>query len=116
MLGSQVSIAPTALQLLGISASYDFPAASLLAPAAHRTALFAWGGTAGWMNETTLLVHDLTKPIALYRWRDDPRLERNLMGEPAALTDPAVTDFAGYLQTVNNLLVRNRVAPRNAPP
>jgi hypothetical protein len=88
----------------------------LLSPAARRSALFAWGGTAGWMNETTLLVHDLTKPIALYRWRDDPRLEHNLLGDPATQTDPAVTDFAGYLETVNNLLVRNRVAPRHAPP
>jgi phosphoglycerol transferase MdoB-like AlkP superfamily enzyme len=115
-LGSQAAIAPTALQLLGISASYDFPATSLLAPAAQRFALFAWGGTAGWINDQSLLVHDLTQPIALYRWRKDPALRENVLGNPAAAGDTAAADFAAYLQTVNNLLVRNRVAPRDAPP
>jgi phosphoglycerol transferase MdoB-like AlkP superfamily enzyme len=113
-LGSQAAIAPTALQLLGISASYDFAASSLLAPAARRFAMFAWGGTAGWMNGQTLLVHDLTQPIGLYRWREDPNLTTNLLGRAA--DDPALTDFPAYLQTVNNLLVRNRVAPRNRAP
>ncbi|HEX7928601.1 MAG TPA: LTA synthase family protein, partial [bacterium] len=115
-LGSQAAIAPTALQMLGISTSYDFAANSLLAPVAQRFGMFAWGGTAGWINDQSLLVHDLTKPIALYRWRDDPTLQNNLWGKPGAAVDAAATDFAAYLQTVNNLLVHNRVAPREAPP
>lgn len=115
-LGSQAAVAPTALHLLGISASHNFAARSLLDPAVRRFSLFAWGGTAGWLDERWLLIHDLTRPIALYRWREDLELKENLLGRPEGHGTSAVTDFAAYLQTVNNLLVRNRLAPPEAPP
>jgi phosphoglycerol transferase MdoB-like AlkP superfamily enzyme len=112
-LGTQVSLAPTALQLLGISAPAAFASNSLLAPAPRRFGLFAWGSQAGWINETWLVVHDLARPIAVYDWRKDPALARNVLGETGGAEHPAVREFSAYLQTVNNLLVRNRVAPRN---
>jgi arylsulfatase A-like enzyme len=108
--GSQTAIAPTVLQLLGVSARHSFAANSLLAPAPGRFGMFAWGGMAGWINDEELLVHDLQRPVALYRWREDPALKRDLLAAPEARA--TVRDFEAYLQTVSSLLVGNRVAPR----
>ncbi|MBI4082842.1 MAG: LTA synthase family protein [Candidatus Lambdaproteobacteria bacterium] len=110
LLGSQVDIAPTALDLLGISAPNSFVGRSLLRPAARRFALFAWGGQAGWLDEQALVIHDLGKPLALYRYREDPALARNLLPTVGA-DDPSVRDFQATLQTLNNLLMENRVFP-----
>jgi len=111
-LGGQPAIAPTALQLLGVSARQSFGANSLLAPAPRRFSLFAWGGTAGWIDEKSLLVHDLSKPLALYHYREDPDLTRNVLAQ-AGPEDATVSEFQGYLQVVNNLLISNRVfSPR----
>ncbi|HUJ73512.1 MAG TPA: sulfatase-like hydrolase/transferase, partial [bacterium] len=120
-LSSQVDVAPTALDLLGIPALGDFVGTDLLHPRAHPFALFAWGGSAGWLTERLLVTHDLTRPLAAYDYVADPLLRHNLLGAApgpaqahAAAGESyaaAIEQFQGYLQTVNNLLVANRVFP-----
>ena len=115
-LGGQVDLAPTVLQLLGISAAQDFAGNSLLAPAARRFVMFGLGGQAAWIDEDTLVLHDLTKTVAAFRYRSDPGLTRNVLPELSrAGPPPAVRDLESYLQATNNLLVRNRVFPANPP-
>jgi arylsulfatase A-like enzyme len=120
-LGSQADIAPTVLDLLHLTALTNFAGHSLLRPASHRYALFAWGGQAGWLDEEALVIHDLQRPLALYHWRTDPGLAHNLLatgaaeaGRPGVKPGP-VHDFQAYLQTVNNLLMENRVYPAQLP-
>ena len=112
-LGSQADMAPTALELLGIEAVVPFAGRSLLAPGAPRFALHAWSNQVGWQEGDWFVVHDLERPIALYRPGDDPRLRHNLVRDRAAAraAAPAVAHLEGYLQTVNNLLLANRTAP-----
>jgi phosphoglycerol transferase MdoB-like AlkP superfamily enzyme len=115
-LGGQVDLAPTVLQLLGLSSVHDFAGNSLLAPAAHRFVMFGLGGQAGWINEDSLVLHDLTRAVALYRYRSDPALARNVLPELSHGGEPeAVRDLQSYLQATNNLLVRNRVFPAQPP-
>jgi arylsulfatase A-like enzyme len=110
LLGSQVDIAPTALDLLGISAPNSFVGRSLVRLAPRRFALFAWGGQAGWLDEQALVIHDLGKPLALYRYREDPALAHDLLPSLGA-ENPSVRDFQSTLQMLNNLLMENRVFP-----
>jgi phosphoglycerol transferase MdoB-like AlkP superfamily enzyme len=115
-LGGQVDLAPTVLQLLGISAAQDFAGNSLLAPARRRFVMFGLGGQAAWLDEDTLLLHDLTRAVAAFRYRADPGLTRNVLPELSrAGTPDTVRDFESYLQATNNLLVRNRVFPPHPP-
>ncbi len=111
-LGGQVDIAPTALQLLGISARQNFAGNSLLAPAPHRFVMFGLGGQAAWLSGDALVLHDLTRPLALYRINGDPGQTRNLLPELSRAGEPEVVrEFQSYLQATNNLLARNRVFP-----
>lgn len=115
--GGQVDIAPTALQLLGISARHNFAGNSLLAPAPHRFVLFGLGGQAAWLSGDSLVLHDLTRPLALYDVRVDPRQTRNLLPEMSRSGEPEVVrQFQSYLQATNNLLARNRVFPPEHKP
>ncbi|MDH5753054.1 MAG: sulfatase-like hydrolase/transferase, partial [Deltaproteobacteria bacterium] len=124
--GSHLDIAPTVLDLLGLSAPHNFLGRPLLAgpgsgagiaPREFR-AMLSWGGQAGWLTGEMLLTHDLKKPLGLFNWRQDPALKHNLLagGGPGgsavvvAGSDP-VAEFQSYLQTTNNLLLTNRVFP-----
>jgi hypothetical protein len=117
VLGSQVDIAQTLLDLLGLPAAHTFAGNSLLRPAPERFALFGWGGQSGWLREDDLLIHDLSKPVAVYRLSP---------GAPAGLALPApevpepgeraVVELQSYLQTLNNLLVENRLSPPSGAP
>jgi len=116
-LGSQVDMAPTALELLGISATQSFAGQSLLHPAAHRFALFNWFGQVGWIDDNVLMVHDLERPLALFDRRADPELRHNLVGpgmRPGQWQE--VADLRAYFQTFNNLLLNNRMAPGEGGP
>lgn len=122
-LGGQATLAPTALDLLAISAPNAFAAYSMLHPVTRPFALLNIGNPYGWITDGSLLLHDLTKPLALYDYRNDPNLQANLLAvatsdsgeEPDA--HRAVQDFQGYLQTMNNLVMENRVFPiRPQPP
>ncbi|MDH4247881.1 MAG: LTA synthase family protein [Deltaproteobacteria bacterium] len=112
VLASQVDMAPTALDLLGITTRNHFVGSSLRerAPRGRRMALLAWGGQAGWLTQEWLLTHDLSKPLGLFRWREDPGLSHNLLTRAGEEPAP-VREFQSFLQTVNNLLLTNRVYP-----
>ncbi len=115
--GGQVDLAPTLLQLLGVPATQDFAGNSLLAPAPHRFVMFGLGGQAGWIDDQALVLHDLTRPLALYHYRSDPGLTRNLLPELSRDGEPEVVrQFQSYLQVTNNLLVRNRLVPPERQP
>lgn len=117
VVGGQVDLAPTLLQLLGVSAPSDFAGNSLLAPAPNRFVMFGLGGQAGWIDEDSLLLHDLARPLALYRYREDPRLLHDRLPELSRTGEPRVVrQFQSYLQATNNLLVRNRVYPPGRRP
>lgn len=117
-LGSQLDVAPTALDLLGLSATASFGGHSLLAPRGPRYAMLAWGAQAGWLTDDGLLVHDLTRPLAYYDWRADPGLKHNLLGKNGDTGAPAeaVREFQSYYQAFNNVLLDNRAAPPDDPP
>ena len=113
-LGSQTDIAATALDLLGISAGHAFAGNSLLRPELPRFAMLGWGNQAGWLRPGSLLIHDTERPLALYRFPvgvgSKVRMELPPPTRPAP-DDPMVVELQGYLQTLNNLLINNRLAP-----
>jgi arylsulfatase A-like enzyme len=113
-LGSQLDIAPTALDLLGLSAAQAFGGQSLLRPAAHRFALFNFYSQVGWLDEDVLLLHDMERPLALFDRHADPGLTTNRLRPGTVLELPEVADVRAYVQTFNNLLVANRMAPGGA--
>jgi arylsulfatase A-like enzyme len=110
--GSHMDLPPTLLDMIGVSASQAFLGHSLLRPALHRYVLFAGGSVAGWLTRSSLLLHDLSKPLALYAYRNDPHLSRNLLRDGAPRAGHAeIRQFQSFLQTANNLLIRGRVFP-----
>jgi len=109
-LGGQADVPATLLDLLDLSTTDAFVGRSLLRPAAPRRVLLALGSNSAWLSESGLLIHDLTRPVAFYRYRSDPALEENLLSAQAP-RPPAVAEFEGYVQTLNNLLLANRVFP-----
>jgi hypothetical protein len=78
-----------------------------------RFAFHAWAGQAGWQEQGWFAILDRERTLALFRPGEDPELKRNLAGAAAERGEAAqVLEHArAYWQTVNNLLLDNRVAP-----
>lgn len=113
-LGSQADLAATALDLLGISARHAFAGNSLLRPELPRFAMLGWGNQAGWLRPGRLLIHDTERPLALYRFPVAVGSTVSMRLPPPvrpAPDDPEVVEMESYLQTLNNLLINNRLAP-----
>jgi len=122
VLGSQIDLAPTVVDLLGVPAEQAFIGRSLLTrpgapPTPPRFALFGWGNQAGWLRDDSLLIHGQERPLAFHRYGPGRTPTPNLIlpGNPDGRGPEgygrSLEEVRGVLQTLNNLLVLNRLVP-----
>lgn len=108
---SQIDILPTIVGKLNIETTVGALGRAIRPDDGSRYSISASGSIYNFATDSLLLVATADSALALYKYRDDTALERNLLSSNPDAGIQIWRRFAAYYQTAVAALVENRVYP-----
>ncbi|OGR11231.1 MAG: hypothetical protein A2341_11410 [Deltaproteobacteria bacterium RIFOXYB12_FULL_58_9] len=106
----QIDILPTVMRYLGFDGELFAFGNDLLDPTADRFAVFDRGNQLALVKGDHILLSKGTQISGLYAYREDPRLQHDILAEQPELGDSMERYLQAVVQQYNNRMVRNQIA------